>query len=333
MKNRNEKSVILLCLILLSTLTSTLRAGHFVHVWSGNPFNPMTIVVTEAKISGVNLGSGDEVGIFDGSSCVGVGILTQVISPSNSATYLYIICSKDDPGTTQPDGYTEGNAIVYKLYRQSTNSETEFVTHTFPFSPSFVFEIFVQQETAVVSLTAVNVPANRSVQNITVGNSQVACYDATQVITVAGNGTLFQILSGGNATMIAGQMIAYLPGTNVAPGAYLRGYISTNGLYCGGQLPVPPLDLEVQNGIVNDQVGIIVFPNPTRGKFQLKTTSNLGNGKCTMEVYRNDGKMIFMKNGTSLGEMEQDLAGFPAGSYLLRLMFDDRVLFFKIIKS
>ena len=169
---------------------STINAAHFIPVWSGNPLNPMTIGVTEAKLDGVNLSAGDEIGIFDGTYCVGVGILLQPINPANSSTYIYIACSKDDAGTTVIDGYTEGHAIGYKFWKQSTGSEINTVNHAFPYAPLFTYETFTQNETAVVTLSGLvgMYITNVVYTNFTCNNAN----NGTIVITASGGATPFQ---------------------------------------------------------------------------------------------------------------------------------------------
>ena len=333
MKIRFSIPVIIISLVMCGAYFKPLMAGHFVPVWSGNPFNPMTIIVTEAKISGVNLVAGDEVGIFDGVSCVGRGILTQTIIPSNSSTYLYVSCSSDDPGTTAIDGFTEGHTIVYKLWKQSTNHETEFVTHTFPYSPSFVFETFVQNETAVVVLMAVNVPVTRVVQNLTVGSGQTTCYDATQIITVAGNGTVFQVLSGGNTTMVAGQKISYLPGTYVAPGGYLLGYMTTNGLYCNNMPPLAPQGIEMNGYSGQADNGLFtVFPNPTTGNFTLVLASADSKNQVEIVIYNIFGKKLIQRSVYGVLQYPLSLEGLYTGIYYVRVLIGSKSAIVKIIK-
>ena len=46
---------------------TTNRDEHFVPVWSGNPFQPMTIIMDNALWDGVGLQVDDEIGVFDGS--------------------------------------------------------------------------------------------------------------------------------------------------------------------------------------------------------------------------------------------------------------------------
>jgi len=90
---------------------------HFTPVWTGYPFQPMTIYCTKAMLSGQSLVAGDEVGVFDGTKCVGTKVLSQSPSSSNP---VEIICSKDDGSG---NGFTEGNTIVFKVWDQSATSE------------------------------------------------------------------------------------------------------------------------------------------------------------------------------------------------------------------
>ena len=130
-------------------VTGTQPATHFIPVWTGNPLNPMAIGVTQARLDLVDLAAGDEIGVFDGNYCVGVYKLTAPINPNNPP---FITVSKDDPEIAGINGYTEGNTIIYKLWKNSTSSEISSVTHTFPYAPLFVFETYTQNETAVVAL-------------------------------------------------------------------------------------------------------------------------------------------------------------------------------------
>ena len=65
-----------------------------------------------------------EIGVFDGNVCVGMGVLTQVLGGS---AFLSMVVSKDDPDTPAKDGYTEGNAISFKVWDSSAGSEVSNV--------------------------------------------------------------------------------------------------------------------------------------------------------------------------------------------------------------
>ncbi|MCX6278375.1 MAG: T9SS type A sorting domain-containing protein, partial [Bacteroidetes bacterium] len=85
-----------------------------------------------------------------------------------------------------------------------------------------------------------SVPANRTLQNMTLGNGTGNCFDASQIITIAGNGTTFNVQNGASASLIAGQKIQFLSGAKTFQGGYLHGYITTNSQYCN---LVPPSTL------------------------------------------------------------------------------------------
>ena len=125
--------------------------GHFTPVWIGNGVDQMNINIYSAKFDGVDLEAGDEIGIFDGANCVGVGILTGTLSQANT---LDIIVSRNDG---YDNGYTTGNAITYKLFDKSKELENSNLTVVYanedPFwSTDGKFSVGV---TAFASLTGV----------------------------------------------------------------------------------------------------------------------------------------------------------------------------------
>ena len=123
---------------------------HFTPVWTGNPYQPMTIYCTKALLNDQALVAGDEIGIFDGNKCVGAQVLSQTPTQTNP---VEIICSKDD-GTG--NGFIEGNTIIFKVWDQSVASEysasAQFIDLQtgLPISPV----PFTGLATAVVKLTA-----------------------------------------------------------------------------------------------------------------------------------------------------------------------------------
>jgi photosystem II stability/assembly factor-like uncharacterized protein len=93
---------------------------HFVPVWSGNGMDHMNFYAMLAQINGVDMQPGDEIGIFDGSICVGAGVLTAVLNGTN---YFEIRVSRDDPETPAVDGYTTGHLATFKLWDASEQRE------------------------------------------------------------------------------------------------------------------------------------------------------------------------------------------------------------------
>ncbi len=135
---------------------------HFIPVWT-SPYNPMTFYILQATLDETDLQAGDEVGIFDidpnngEEICVGAGVLT---APLTGGDYLEIIASMDDGSNpVQANGFTPGNAIIYKLYSQ-TGGEITRVTATYPY-PGYD-EVFTSQGSGFVELNG----RTTAIQNI-----------------------------------------------------------------------------------------------------------------------------------------------------------------------
>jgi hypothetical protein len=91
---------------------------HFKTVWEGTTgFDHMNINLIDAKINGIDLENGDEIGVFDGNLCVGYGKVTQTISQQN---ILNIKVSKNDGSG---NGFTAGREVIYKIWDCSEQSE------------------------------------------------------------------------------------------------------------------------------------------------------------------------------------------------------------------
>ena len=99
---------------------NTTTGTHFVPAWSGSGMDHMNLYALTAKLDNIDLQPGDEIGIFDGNVCVGMGTLAQVLTGS---TYLSMVVSKDDPDTPSKDGYTPGNTISFKVWDSGAGKE------------------------------------------------------------------------------------------------------------------------------------------------------------------------------------------------------------------
>lgn len=174
-------------------------------------------------------------------------------------------------------------------------------------------------------------PAARTLTNVIVGNGQTKCYNATQIISIAGNGTLFFVLSGGSVTLIAGQKILFLPTSTIQPGGYLHGYIAPSGPWCIS--PSMPATLMSQDEVTNSiQLSSFkVYPNPTTGNFILELTGDADLVK--LEIYGIWGEKIL--STTLIGERRHEfsLSDKPVGVYFIRVLAGDNVETFKIIRQ
>ncbi|MCX6277711.1 MAG: thiol protease/hemagglutinin PrtT [Bacteroidetes bacterium] len=179
------------------------------------------------------------------------------------------------------------------------------------------------------------VPLQVSVNNVTLGSGNYTCYNATQTIVVAGNGTAFEVQAGGSAEMIAGQMISYLPGTTVEESGYMHGCIAPFGPWCSA--PARPLATTTSNeedGIKSPTIseGILLFPNPTTGEFTLSLASSSAPGVAKVSIYGLPGEKILettMETGTS---RMFSLAGRASGVYYIRVETGSETIRGKIVK-
>ncbi len=178
------------------------------------------------------------------------------------------------------------------------------------------------------------VPATKTITNQIVANGQTKCYDATQVITVAGNGTIFFILTGGNATFIAGQKISFLPGTTVQSGGYMWGYIAPEGPYCTN--PSMPLVATKEDEIPWDieQSSFKIYPNPTTGSFILELTGEAPIDKVTtVDIYGIWGEKVLTKILSGERKHEFSLSDKPVGVYFIQVISGDHAETLKIVKQ
>jgi hypothetical protein len=170
------------------------------------------------------------------------------------------------------------------------------------------------------------VPLNLELLNVTVSSGENNCYNATQTITVAGTGSYFNVLNGGQATLIAGQNILLMPGTMVENGGYLLGKITTTGSYCGSKSPaVPKATLTIEEPALRDaqdQFRFSLFPNPTTGSFTVKPM-NTGIAGITLRIFNMLGQILLTEKISGSDEVSLSLAGQPSGIYLVEITTGD----------
>jgi len=174
-----------------------------------------------------------------------------------------------------------------------------------------------------------------NVQNVTVGNGQEPCYNATQTIRVAGNGTQFVVQDGGSAEFIAGNNILFLGGVRVASGGYLHGYLTSTNEFCGQSLPsiVSSVLADGYDKSGSADNGFKIFPNPNNGNFTLVWTNPGFNESYTIEVIGMYGEYK-MKEWISSGPTRSfNLQMLPPGVYLIRVTGNSGTGIFKMIRQ
>ncbi len=180
-------------------------------------------------------------------------------------------------------------------------------------------------------------PNNRGLQNIIIGNGISTCYDAAQILTVAGNGTSFKVQNGGNVSLIAGQKISILPGAGVDPGGYLTAYITTTSAFCNSFKMNP---LVVNTSMITDTEEpfaglhlITIFPNPTSGIVHIVLNQANPASAVQLDFYTLLGNKIMTKTIYGANIHPFSLADKPAGIYLVRARSESYTETTRIVKN
>jgi len=179
-------------------------------------------------------------------------------------------------------------------------------------------------------------PVNLALENITHSFS-VYCYDALQTITVAGGGSSFVVQGSASVTLVAGTNILYYPGTKVASGGYLHGYIATNGTFCTYVVP-PLVGNQSSTGIektaeieIMKSPRTLVYPNPTAGTCTIEVIENRSD-QVKVEVYSMDGVAVLTKVIKGASKCTINLENFHPGMYLVHVTTDTEHAIVKLIK-
>ena len=160
------------------------------------------------------------------------------------------------------------------------------------------------------------------------------CFDASNVVTVAGGGNTFLVQSGASATMIAGVSISYLYGTTVAPGGYMHGYITSTNQYCGY---LPPAIMSVVAGedvhseIVSASSLFSIYPNPTTGIFTLQVKGDVPTGNIQVEIFDMRGNALLSTSYASERSHKLTLSDFSPGLYFVKVIAGSQVESLKLV--
>jgi hypothetical protein len=179
------------------------------------------------------------------------------------------------------------------------------------------------------------IPTNQSLENITIFSESGACYNATQTITVAGNNTYFTVEAFGEATMIAGQNIVMLPGTTVASGGYLHGYITSNDQYCLVPVASPAKSAENKGDkpAAANEFTLKLFPNPATAEVVLDLQGIADGTQANLEMLGMRGDVIRTGSFSENGKHLLSLYNLPAGVYCIRMISGNQVITKMLLKK
>jgi PKD repeat protein len=182
-----------------------------------------------------------------------------------------------------------------------------------------------------ITMSVNTVAAIVNLNNVAFSGTQ--CFNATQTILVAGEGSAFTVHDGGHITLIAGQNILLYSGTLVEPGGYLYGYIAPGGPWCP-MLPLPAVALNNdEKTSTSGQQLFRVYPNPTAGSIFLELDPQIAAAKCLVEISNMQGVKLLSRIMENERKVEFSLADKPAGVYLVRVISGINIVMTKIVKQ
>lgn len=180
-------------------------------------------------------------------------------------------------------------------------------------------------------------PANQALANILIPEGISHCYDATQILTVAGNGASFIVENSGSVTLVAGVKIVLLPGVKVNSGGQLNGYITTNNTFCGmgsNQLvAAQQTENSLEIGTPEEKKFIKVYPNPTAGIVMVELMETDQNSEFKLNVYSLFGDHLVQKTLSGGSGFQFSLAGKPGGLYIVHVQSGERSEITRVIKT
>jgi uncharacterized protein (TIGR02145 family) len=145
MKKLYKNSVMIICLVLLSILSTKVNAQHF-NFEGGNPSAPFwTLYIAEATLSSVDLKADDEIAIFDGETMVGAFTLIQLCTPENQFDNVLLAFNTLASGNP---GYTPGNNVLFKCWDANLEIEISDFEINFddPYGDAWTQNVFPSED-------------------------------------------------------------------------------------------------------------------------------------------------------------------------------------------
>lgn len=182
------------------------------------------------------------------------------------------------------------------------------------------------------------VPEDYALSDSTVLSGESTCFNATNTITVAGDGSLVEFHDGSSVELIAGNTIRFLPGFHAYEGSFVHAWITTDGSFCDGsegsivQNPQSEKSVDLNSNQKIDPIDntkeLKVYPNPNNGNF----TIELANFENRVDVYifNSLGLKVYQLEATDQTNYTVNLPEINRGIYFIKVI-DGRSQFTKKI--
>lgn len=172
------------------------------------------------------------------------------------------------------------------------------------------------------------IPDNLELIDEFIGNGESTCYNAQNMITVAGNETIVTLELGSATTFIAGQSIRFLPGFSAQSGSYVDAHITSDGSFCDQVIAsssmlcnsseLKSLETPVSEMLFEetcDEKLVKIYPNPNNGQFTIELT-NIEN-PVEISIVNMLGKSIYSSTLIDTNHFEVDIINHPKGMYMV----------------
>jgi hypothetical protein len=184
-----------------------------------------------------------------------------------------------------------------------------------------------------VTMQVETAPVNREIINEVVIPGQNLCYDALQNIVVAGNDHFFTIQPGGQATLIAGVSILFLPGTSVLNNGRMLAYIAPSGPYCNQTDAPTGITGKRHPGLGSGSEGCFAYPNPTTGNFTVTLPGNTPDNQDKLCIFNLFGAVV-KEYGPGINyPLGISLDHAPDGLYLIAIVHGNERITCRIFKQ
>ncbi|HPR32597.1 MAG TPA: T9SS type A sorting domain-containing protein, partial [Prolixibacteraceae bacterium] len=192
----------------------------------------------------------------------------------------------------------------------------------------------------LITLETSEVPAVYLLSGTTVGNGDDRCYGATDLLTVAGDGSRVDCENGSSMNLIAGRSVRLLHGFHAHAGSYVHARITTTASFCDLQpesnIAVYDkselLDLKQKSGMMQAESvsspTVKLYPNPNKGRFTVELDGLNG---ASFTVYSLSGSKIQPLVQKSGSNARIEIEGMREGIYFLVIKNDQQNIVKKFI--
>ncbi len=264
---------------------------------------------TTANVTGLSAGT-YSVTVMDGNNCLATSSATVAPPPLcniliNSITVNNPSCSGSGDGQISITN-TGGTGTLTTTWSDGNSGNTAFNVSAGLYSVTITD---INNCSADTSLT-VSQPAPLTGTMTHTNESCGGCNDGTAMITVSGGTPPYTY------NWTSGQTSSGI--TNLAAGVYGVFVQDSKGCLFQGSDTVQPAVLEV-NELENSDSFFVIYPNPSGGKFIVKTNEATKEKSKRIKIWNSLGEEILHREIKSQDDLTVDITGCPDGIYFLNL--------------